>query len=358
MKTGLTIMQLAEEVQRQSEAKKDFIADTRDLRMTVTPEIVDDKEALPRNMLDINGQGRFNVNENAHRQIATRNNIPYKYYERMMKEAPNLLARNVNTWMEKNPQRRMIRTLDGNARAFLSDRYRILDNDEVLAATLPVLSDLEVKIESSQVTEKKLYLKMVFPKVEGEIKKGDVVQAGAIISNSEIGHGSVLVHPFAYRLWCLNGATFDSLGTKRYHVGRAAGENEIAYQYYKDDTLKADDEAFMLKLRDSIRAAAEESMLETMINKMRETTERKIEGNPVKAVEVVQKRFNLLESETAGVLTSLINGADLTQYGMANAITDMSKSVESYDRATDLERMGGQLFEMPGKEWAEIAQAA
>ena len=36
----------------------------------------------------------------------------------------------------------MVRTLDGNARAFLSDRYRRLDNYDLLAHVLPMLREL------------------------------------------------------------------------------------------------------------------------------------------------------------------------------------------------------------------------
>lgn len=64
------------------------------------------------------------VTDHAHGQIAQRLDIPAKYYNRMRSEAPALLAANVNNWFQEQPERRMIRTLDGKARAFLSDRYR------------------------------------------------------------------------------------------------------------------------------------------------------------------------------------------------------------------------------------------
>ena len=62
------------------------------------------------------------ANDVAHRQIAARLEIPAKYYDRMRTEAPQMLAKNVNHWLHAQPETRMIRTLDGNVRAFLSDR--------------------------------------------------------------------------------------------------------------------------------------------------------------------------------------------------------------------------------------------
>ena len=44
--------------------------------------------------------------------------------------------------------------------------------------------------------------------------------------------------------------------------------------------------------------------------------------------------------------------------GIVNALTRTSQDVESYDRATDLERFGGQLAASTGREWSEIAKAA
>jgi len=39
------------------------------------------------------------------------------------------------------PDRRMVRIMDGNVRAFLSDRYRRLDHLELCTAVLPVINE-------------------------------------------------------------------------------------------------------------------------------------------------------------------------------------------------------------------------
>jgi len=148
------------------------------------------------------------------------------------------------------------------------------------------------------------------------------------------------------------------MGMKKYHVGRIAGEGRDAQQFFKDDTLKADDRAFLLKLRDTIKATTDEVVFNSLVEKMREAGERRIEGDPVAAVEVVQKKIGLGDGERSSVLTHLIQGGDLSQYGMANAVTRMSQDVENYDRASELERAGGSIIEMQAREWREIAKAA
>jgi hypothetical protein len=112
MKTGKTLTQLAMELERQSTVKKDFLASTSSLEMTDTGELA----------LESDITHKFPVTDHAHSQIAARLDIPAKYYNRMLTVAPNLLAANVNEWFHSKPERRMVRTLDGQARAFLSDR--------------------------------------------------------------------------------------------------------------------------------------------------------------------------------------------------------------------------------------------
>ena len=50
-------------------------------------------------------------------------------------DAPMLLADNANRWLkDKGEDRRLIRTLDGKARALLSDKYRPLENEDLAEA--------------------------------------------------------------------------------------------------------------------------------------------------------------------------------------------------------------------------------
>ncbi len=54
---------------------------------------------------------------------------------------------------------------------------------------------------------------------------------------------------------------------------------------------------------------------------MRLATERQIEGDPIKAVEVLSERFQFSQTERSGIFRHLIQGADLSSYGLVNAVT-------------------------------------
>ena len=61
----------------------------------------------------------------------------------------------------------MIRILDGKVRAFLSDRYRRIDNLELLEAVLPIIKEMKgAEIISSEVTPTNMYIKVINKKLK------------------------------------------------------------------------------------------------------------------------------------------------------------------------------------------------
>ncbi len=358
MKQSLTLTELAQTIERHNTEKRDFVADTRNLEL----QAIDVQGDTPKRdvILDIKGIGFRNVDRNAHRQIAARAKIPQQYYDRMLTDEPELLAENVNTWWEHEPEKRMVRTLGSNTRAFLSERYRPLDNYELAHAVLPVLMEQpEMKVESCDVNEHRMMIKALFPRIEGEITTGDPVQSGLVISNNEVGAGGLNVSPLVYRLVCSNGMIAQS-ALRKAHVGRALGngENDSAYELYRDETLAADDKAFWLKVQDTVRSAVTEAAFAAQVDRLKEAAGIRLEADPVKVVESTAAKFGLNDAERGSVLTHLIEGGDLTQWGLLNAVTRASQDVESYDRATELERAGGRILELNRSEWSTITQAA
>ncbi len=247
--------------------------------------------------------------------------------------------------------------MDGTVRAFLSDRYRRLDNYDLMEAILPALSQVpSLSISSCELTDHKLYLKAVTPKVQAKVR-GDVVQAGIVISNSEVGLGAFTVEPMVLILSCMNGMIAPAYGQKKYHIGRRVQAEEMAARIFSDETLAADDRAFWLKARDIVQGALAETIFGMIVDDMRRATENKIEGNPVRAVEILSKQVGFNDAEQDGVLHHLIESADLTMMGLSQAITRTSQDVSDYDRATDLERIGYDVITLKPDEWKTISAA-
>ena len=332
MKNGRSLMELAQELERQRNAKRDYLLDTRNLEMGFV-------EAGAYQMTMRNDSKNIStllgVGEIAHRQIGSALGIPAKYYDKMRVENPELLAQNVNSWFTMTPQKRMVRTLDGNARAFLSERYRRIDNAEIAEAVLNAVN----------------------PRLTAEVVPGDIVQSGILITNSEVGMGSMSIQPLVYRLVCTNGMVVNDARTRKYHVGRGneAGED---YTLYSSETLAADDRALLLKVRDTVRAVVDQTRFERVVEMMREAKEAKITSTDIpQMVELAAADYGLNKAEGSGVLDHLIRGGDLSLYGLSNAITRAAQDVESYDRSTEMESIGYTVLGMSRSDWQRLNAA-
>ena len=352
MKAGKTLQELAMELDRQQAVKKDMIVDMGALSMDPGDT------GLALQVTGGSMATQYGINDIAHRQIGQTLKIPALYYDRMRTENIGLLAQNVNGWFARTPDtKRMLRTMDGTARALLSDRYRRIDNFEVASAVLPIISGMDgASVESCELTESRMYLKVVNPRVTAEVKKGDIVQAGIIISNSEVGMGSVNVSPLVYRLVCSNGMIAQDGAVRKYHVGRA-NEGGEDFSIYRNETIEADDKAFLMKLEDSVKAAVNQARFAAIVDKMREATEATMEAKVVpQVVELASKEYGITEAEGKGILGHLIAGGDLSLYGLANAVTRQAQDVESYDRSTELEATGYKIITMAPALWRSLTR--
>ena len=349
---GMTLVELAQELTRRAAVKRDFVVATPELGFAA-----DDRSAR----LMIPGAGDFGLTDHAHSQLADRLMIPKRYYDRLREEAPALLTTNVLHWFRESPERRMVRTLDGTARAFLSDRYHRLDNEQIAEAVLPLLVDIpDAEIVSCAVTAWKLYIQVRFPRLEGDVQVGDPVQSGVTVRNGEIGNGALTLEPLIFRLRCTNGLIVgegvEDARLRRSHLGRtvAAGED---YTVYTDETRAAEDRALLLKLRDSLQTLAKPALFRSLLERLRQATQGPPVVNPVMAVEELGRAYPLPQGERTSILTHLIQGGDYTRWGLLNAVTATTNAHDSYDRAIELQELGGKLLNLPLDQWQPIATA-
>lgn len=361
MKIGKTLTEFATEITRRANAKADFVARTNAMTMH--------SPAADRVHLVV-GSNTFGINPIAHEQIGAHTEIPKSYYDRMLAQAPELLATNVNEWFERFPAVRMVRTLDGKVRAFPSDKYRPLENEDLAEAVLPVLMDLDLAIMSCEITDRRLYIKAVDKRVERELAKtgarfGDgghtiirVASPAITISNSEVCCGALDIKGGVYDGWCSNLASFGERSMRKSHVGgRHQLVDEEMYALLSDDTRRKTDGAIWAQVRDVVKATFDRARFDSLVDKIEGSQADKIE-DAVRTISLASKKFGLNEAEGKSVLKHLIEGAELSRFGLYNAVTRAAQDVESYDRATELERLGAQVIELPKNDWAELAVAA
>jgi hypothetical protein len=368
MKTGKSLVELATELERQVKTRQDFIAPQGKVDIKVVEgEIVLD---------GLNGEPKA-LTPYAHRQLADLHEIPAKYYDRMQAEQPELLAQNLNTWLHADPSAlRMVRTLDSRVRAVLSPKYRPLDNYELANAVIPTLIKHKVQIVSSELTETRMYIKGILPELSDELPTGlqfgvghsavtgsrtygrdGKLVAAIVISNSDLGNGSLRVEPSVFTTWCTNLAILMAAAMKKYHVGRSneAGED---FSIYRDETREATDRAFFMRVTDVVRSAFNEDAFKAAVNQIRDAAKTEIKSKDLPTVvEVAVRQLALPVATSNSILTALARGGDLTKWGLSSAITEVAGEVESYEVATQLERAGGEVLALPAARWETIAEA-
>lgn len=357
-KTGRSITELAQEIERRANAKQDYIAPVGKLEMTPDARLAlvgSDGEPLP-------------VQDHAHGQIAEYAGIPLAYYRKMQAEAPALLANNVNRWMRDKPaDRRMVRTMDQNVRAFLSDKFRPLEHEDLAEAILPALMERDLLILSCEITDRRLYIKAVDRSIEKDVPTGrkmgdgshvffDTLSPAITISNSETGSGALAIETGTYTRVCTNLAMMGA-NMRKYHTGARASVSDEVYALLSDNTKRLTDAATWNQVRDLVKAAFDLAKFDAMLKKLGEAAEQKIEGDVVEVVQRVGRKLTLNEGERGSVLKFLIEGGDLTRYGIHSAITRAAQDVQEYDRATELERMGGDIITLEPGAWRELAIA-
>lgn len=343
---------LIRELNRQLDTKKDYRADTR--RLSFAVDDPDGKPKLGPLSIDLGEKVvGFPVAEYAHNQIGEHFGVNAKFYDKLRANHPDLFVNLANGLFFRAPSQHLVRTLDGNVRAFLSNAYRPRDNwDLVEQAVLPALEahGRSVVFESCTLTDTRLYIKTIIPEVERPLtpKVGDTIQAGVIIQNSETGNGALGIFPYTYELACLNGMVHTKLGERRIHVGRRSEIGIEAVEFYSDETIRLDDAAYYSKCRDVIAGMLNETLFDAIVSQIQELRGIPVEhdGGPVAVVEIVGKRHGFSENERGAVMAAFVEGGDLSALGYVRAITNAAQKSDP-DRRVELETLAGRMVADP-----------
>jgi hypothetical protein len=288
-------------------------------------------------ILRLPGEELFSITKPCHTQFAEKLEIPLKYYHKMEESAPDLLVSNVNTWLRKNGKDVFIRGLGNSVRAFLSDRYRVIDHLDVLLCALNELQAHDAEIEDCYLSEIEMNIKVKSQKLKDFVRhKDDLIVGGIFITNSETGHKALRVEPRMFRVKCSNGMIVEELVTREIHIGNG---DEIS------------DEIVYLSLRRSIRELF--NRFGEIVLLLRESTEAKIR-NPQKVIQNVVDQYKLSEAQKANILMAFGAEPEYDQYGIANAVTLAAQKEETWEKSVELEKLGGKLVALPMEEFKAL----
>lgn len=352
------IVGLAKELDRMKANSTDIVASAKDIHAVEFPEPTD----VNRNRLElaVEDYDHYPLSHWGSLQLADKCGIPRKYYEAMLAAGMvELTAENVNAWLSKQGDRRLVRIADGRIRAVLSDRYRVLDNYDLAFLTMERAKQHNAQVQRCDLTETRMYVKLVVPGYaeylneqgkaqpqSGHVKLSDLNLdkdphvPGLIISNSEVGDGAFRVEPFVFRLVCSNGLIGES-SLYKVHLGQRM---EIGELVFRDDTRKALDEALWKQVRDIIDGTFNGEILHQFMNKLRTANTIEIR-KPQEVIDATAKNLGLSEERKLDLLRYFAKEGD-TVFGLINGITRLAQDVEDYDEQIRMERYAGEVLEL------------
>jgi len=343
------IKALFRELERQKENSYDIVVPSEGLVVKQESD-----GAIKMDVLQPDGKSKtHDITDHCHGQISEKTKIPKRYYDRMRTEKPELLIKNVNAWLPSEEKKRLVRILDGEVRALLSDRYRIIDNYDIFLllademAKIRKEKSLNFDVKRGDLTDTRLYIKITSRDLCGEVKRADgkkeAVEGGIIITNSEVGDGRLKVEPFMNVLVCQNGLISTSTFT-RVHLGKKLDE----FIDWSDETLKLADDALKSQIRDWIRSTFDIDIFRKWLDRINEVASTVIE-KPTLAVNNIVKKFDLDKDKAEDILNQFIN-EDKSQWGLAMAVTRLAQDEDNYEEQIKLEQIGNKILTEVTKE--------
>ena len=378
---------LLETVQNQAAMSQDFLVPTNQIQVRTTVPATyrqsqaykgEDNERVTQIIIEQHGGEPTHIstlNTVAFEQLANKSKLDIATARRLQDHYPVIFDDYMNAYATQEPAKRMLRThseeltmgYDGYSigRAWTSDSYKTFDHLDLLEAALPTLrdSDLQHKIISADITERRLYLRTKCLAVTGEAQVGDPMALGLCLSNSEVGLGSVLVRELIWRLACINGMQTQTF-SRQAHLTSARGDDDLM-KVLSAEAVDADNQAMKLKTRDLVAHIGSRESFEKSLEKMRAANQDTIEGSNVGAVEALGTVLKLSKKDTSKVLDGLIAtmgqpgyaGKSVSKGALVNAVTACAHDAHP-DRVDDWQKLGGKLLDLPRSEWSRVALAA
>ena len=367
MKRQTTLAELVSELKDQNMQKKDFVVPANLLSMENGQLVVNNfssNDGLTKLLSEVGIKQEsssskliLNCLPILHQNLSDKLDIPRKYYNRMLSQKDQVLVdTNVTYWLKNMKGNIFLRTFidetknEGFARAILSDRYNVIDNFDVLFATLEAVSGLNLKIEDNgcDLTESKMYVRFIAPDIEinapdllknyknpkGGSGVGDGIITGFVITNSELGQGSFAISPRAVILKCANGMVFKDDAFGKIHLG--AKMEQYSQIDWSEDTKRKNHELIQAQVKDAVKKFASEEYLAKKISELNGYAEQQL-THPIETVKNVSRFLSVTEDKEKSIMDFFMRGGDFSVMGVSQALTFFAHESKDADEAHEME---------------------
>lgn len=308
--------------------------------------------------------------------VSSRLEIPRGYVRRMREQHIDLLDANVNGWLAMDPARKFLvrgfRTDDaddvGIARALLSDRFKVIDNLDIVFTVLDGIkaAGVPVDVTGADLTERRMTIRVQAPEVQAlaptllkgyrspfsgnEGAENPTVFAGFVVSNSETGGGAFTITPRLVVQVCSNGMTIRKDAMRSVHLGGRMDEGLIQWS---DATQEKQLELIRARTVDAVRTFLDVDYMRRIIDEVEAKAATPLAA-PVKAIANICKSVGLSDAEQDTLLDFFVRSGDTTAGGVMQAVTAMAQEVVDPDRANDLEDIALDVLDVAVREAATV----
>jgi hypothetical protein len=371
-----SLVQLVEELERQKESRVDFVAPAQGITFgndenvptiipnPLTSEWVLEPSAFKRSALSqfLASLGITGLNTKMF------DSVKGKGSERVSAAWADL----VNQLLANaDPTRRhLVRMLDGEVRAWLSDSYRAFDSYDLSFTALEEAEEVDARVLEAALSDTHMRLKFTVPSIydaitlkqtedrgkwfsgglgnqeylskvgarsHGEFPGGpDALYPVVSISHSETGHGAGRVSIGVLLGACFNVATVEDIAAE-IHLGGKLDEG-----IFTPETQAKETAAVMAKLRDAIRAGFNEDKFREIVAQAKASNTTEIA--PVEAVDVLVGDGDITQEKRDSLLTYFVRDYSPTQFGLAQAVSRLAQDTDDADEASDLEALAGKVL--------------
>ena len=181
-----------------------------------------------------------------------------------------MLAHNLNTvFANRNPKARyLLRSLNGELRGFLSDRYRRLDSRPIIEAFATAVQRKGALPYDGYVTDTKVAIQAIMPEVYEPVP-GEMVAYGLSLENSDFGNGALSIRAYLLRIWCTNLAITQE-EMRQVHLGKRLDDSTL----YSNRTYELDAKTTVSALRDVIDGQLDADSLKRRMEAIRHANQQ------------------------------------------------------------------------------------
>lgn len=352
----MSISEAVAEVQRHQQYKHDFIVPTK--KMVAFHDLNENKTKLT---IDVPQGGNpvidLELTDHGLQQFGTWGHVPVNYLRRLQGEDPKFMADVMNREILNTDDARMIRTYSddgrGTMRAWLSRSYGRFGPEQLLQPLIGMFHQNpdKWKILECSITEHGFIMNAVMPTTLFDIRVGDPVAFGIRAYTGETGKYATGIDVLVHRLVCTNSMTtpdkLTGIGYRKIHKG---SQQPLRMFEMSQETLDAEARYTQLQLRDTVQGMLRGGAFQRAVDQMRLMASSEVE-DPIAATELLSKDAGLSEAESKKLKNSMMKSGDSTMWGLQNALTDMARDLEDYDRKRDLEAFAGNMLTASPKKY-------